>query len=167
MPVASVLPLPGSPALCPLCLAKTIPHRLQQSSFSPALQPACLSIKVSSKCFFFFLFTLTSYVYCMWCWNQLAWNLQSSCRGLVNIGTDASARGVKAPRQPGETFYCDVKTHPSGPARCYERAYTLYRVCSLNFHRLSRFRSHPVATGCISKATCNLWYVILEVWWRV
>lgn len=33
----------------------------------------------------------------------------------------------------------------------------LYRVCSLNFHRLSRFQSHPVVMGCISEAAiCDM-----------
>lgn len=138
-----------------------LPSWLKQflAAFSEAapllLQPARLSIKVSSKRFFWVFFPYFDVV----CILHVALESASmkSCRsGLVNMGTDASARGGKARRQPGETFYCDVKAHPSGPARRYERACTLYRVCSLNFHRLSRFRSHPVATGCISKATCNL-----------
>lgn len=53
--------------------------------------------------------------------------------------------------QPEETFCCDVKTHPSSPSHRYERA-CIYRVCSLNFYRLSCFLSYLVVTGCISNA---------------
>lgn len=102
------------------------------------------SLKFHRKCFFL-------NVYCMSCWIQLPRNPQPSCRGFVNIGTDASKLRDSQERR----FIVMLKlTHPA--QRCYERARMLYRVCSLNFHRLSRYRSHRVATGCISKATCNL-----------
>lgn len=58
----------------------------------------------------------------------------------------------ETPWQPEEMFYCDVKTHPSSRSRHYERGCMLYRVCSLNFHRLSCFPSHSAVTGSISNA---------------
>ncbi len=60
--------------------------------------------------------------------------------------------------QQEETFYCDVKTHPSNRSHCYESACVLYRICYLNFHRLSRLLSNPVVTGCISSvhAICDM-----------
>lgn len=58
----------------------------------------------------------------------------------------------ETPWQPEEMFYCDVKTHPSSRSQHYERGCMLYRVCSLNFHRLSCFPSRSAATGSISNA---------------
>lgn len=86
------------------------------------------------------------------CWMQV-WTPHPSSRGFVNIGTDVSAQVVLTPSQPGERFYCDVETHPSSRSRRNKRGRMLYRVCSLNFHRLSRLQSHPVATGCIFRGS--------------
>ncbi len=62
--------------------------------------------------------------------------------------------------QQEETFYCDVKTHPSNRWHRYERACMLYRICYLNFHRLSCFLS--AYDRLHFQCTCNLWYVISE-----
>lgn len=88
------------------------------------------------------LHTLTLYVYCMSCsWMQV-WSPRPSSRDFVNIGTDMPVQVVENPSQQGERFlmWC---WNSSSRSRHNKRGRVLYRVCSLNFHRLSGFHSHP------------------------
>lgn len=152
-------PSPRFSASCPLCFAKTIPHCLQQSSVSVPVHPQFLcSLKLKQIFFFNFNNILTLYVILLDAGSITG--AGSSCYPVFVIYHmllmsssylyKCFSTSHEILRQPEETLYCVVKTHPPSQLDHCERSCVLYWLCALHFHRFSCFLSYPAVIGCIS-----------------